>query len=325
MDNGDAGGQTWLHQAWADWIRPLGLLIIAALAYGAYHFELVSERVSGVALVLTVVVGLVGAGIFPSLALARSDLARSGLFAVAVCAFVGAGWPTLRIALSPEPLAKATLTTAAPKQTLTTGTDGPYELIVSGRFKQAGADATAGYVLKVEGTGQEEVSGDIKRSTHSYRAGRRGGTMRSVEEHTEVVHRLDAVRGGSITISTDNVDDVLDEGLGVSLRNAGPKPQFFWAIMALAVLIALVLDTKLGAQVRDEDSKTRDGKRPQSYLTIVTGMLLVFSINFPMTATPSSLVRAAIGAFVLCLLLGASSGWLVSAFARLAMRPRRRT
>jgi hypothetical protein len=198
--------------------------------------------------------------------------------------------------------------------------------VVSGHFKGGGtSDADAGYVLKVEGVGEEEVSGDIKRSTFRYRVGRRGGMASSLDETTEVVHRLDTVRGGTLTVSTDNVDDQLDNGIEVSVRKAGPKPMVFWAIAALAVLLGLILDTGLVVDIREEDRKARGPKREQSYLTIVSAMLLVFSINFPMNATSATLVRSAVGAFVLALLLGASSGWVVAAFVRIAARPRRKS
>ena len=211
------------------------------------------------------------------------------------------------------------------KATLTTNTSGPYELVVSGRFKQAGtAEAEASYNVEVEGNGKDDVAGEIKRSTHHYRTGRRGATTASLEERTESVHRLDHVMGGTLTVSADAIDDQLDNGLTVGVRAAGPRREIFWVLGALAMLLGLILDSRLAIDIRDEDRKVRGPKRDVTYLGAATAVMLVFAINFPMEATPHSLVRAAIGAFLLALIVGGVGGWLLGAFARLAGKPKRK-
>ena len=178
MANQTSDMQRWFEQAWADWIKPLGALIVAGFGYLAYRFDFLGERPAGVALVLLVVLGLLLAGALPALQLVRRGSDRTMLAVFALIALVGAAWPTLRVAFSPAPLATAHLTTAQPRATLSTGSDGPYEVVVAGRFKQPGAsEVEASYTLKIEGTGTETVSGSIARSLHRYRTSRRGAKL----------------------------------------------------------------------------------------------------------------------------------------------------
>ena len=328
MENGQPQSdlKRWFDQAWAEWIQPLGVIIVLGLGYGAYKLDLIGERAAGVVLVTAVVLGLLAFGFFPGWRLARTSGDRMSMIVLCLLALAGAGWPTLRVAWSPSPLASGQLTTEQPKIELQTGSDGPYELMVSGRFKQAGAsDAEASYTIEVSGdSGTDKVAGDIHRATHRYRTSRKGGTSASVEEHTDNVHRLNTVRGGKITVACDGIDDTLDHGLQVSVRPGGPRPEIFWVLSALAVLLGLLLDVRLVVDVREEDRKVRAPRREGSYLTPATAMLLVFSVNYVFEATPSAVVRSAIGALVLALLLGGGGGWLVMSFARLTMRPKRK-
>ena len=318
--------KSWFEHAWGDWLGPVALLVVAVAAYVLYHFDLVSERLAGGTLIVVIVAGVVGMGVVPALPLTRTGTQRVMVALVAVLAVIGAGWPTLRIALDPKPLAAARFTADQTKVTVQTGSDGPYEFVVSGRFRQAGTgDVEASYNIKVEGTGTELVQGALKRSTHRYRTSRRGGTSASLEEHTELVHRVNGVSGGTLTLSVDGVDEQLNGELDVAVRAAGPRPEIFWGLCGLALLIRLILDSRMGVEVKEEDRVVRGPKREQTYLTVVAAMMLVFSINFPMEATPRSLVRAAVGAFFLALLAGGAGGWLLASFARLATRPRRRS
>lgn len=312
-------------QAWTDWIQPFGALILAGVAYLAYRLDVIGERPAGVGLVLLVVVGVLAMGVVPAWKLARRPSQRVTLLCMSALALVAAGWPTLRVAFAPHSIATARLTAAAPKATIETGEEGPYEIVVSGHFRQAGAtEVEAHYSIQVEGTGSEEVSGVLKRALQRNRTSRRGGTTTSLVERTEMVHRVDRVRGRTLAVSTDGVDEQLDGAIEVSVRPAGPRPEVFWALGAFAILLGLILDASLVVDVREEERKVRGPRREQSYLTVVTGMLLVFSINFPMEATPHALVRAAVGAFFLALLAGGAGGWLLAGFVRLAMRPSRK-
>ena len=314
-----------LAHAWTEWLQPLALIIVAGAGYGLYKADLIGERFTGTVLVLTAVVGVLLAGWVPALKPARRGTNRALLWAVVLLSLGGSLFPTLHMTISPAALASVQLTTAQPKATLTTDREGPYELVVSGAFKDAAQqEVEASYTILVEGNGKEEVSGDIKRAMHRYRTSRKGGTSVSMEERTETVHRLDHVSGHSIVVTTDGIDDKLDGTLTVGIRSAGPRREIFWTLSILAVLLALFLDARLATDIREEDRKFRGPKRELTYLTVVTAIVFVFSINFPLEATPHTLVRSAVGAFFLGLLAGGAGGWLLAAFARLAMRPGRK-
>ena len=318
--------QSRLAHAWTEWLQPLAIIIVAGAGYGLYKADLIGERFTGTVLVLAVVVGVLLAGWVPALKPARRGTNRSLLWMVLVLSLAGSLFPTLHMTLSPAALASVQLTAAQPKATLTTDRQGPYELVVSGAFKDGGQqEVEASYTVTVEGNGKEEVSGDIKRAMHRYRTSRKGGTSVSMEERTETIHRLDHVSGQTLVVSTDGIDDKLDGALTVGVRSAGPRREIFWTLSLLAVLLGLVLDARLATDIREEDRKFRGPKREMTYLTVVTAIVFVFTINFPMEATPHTLVRTAVGAFFLGLLAGGAAGWILAAFARLATRPSRKT
>lgn len=309
-----------LQQSWVEWIRPLGLIILAALAYGGYRFDLIGEATMGIVAVVGVLVGLIAVGLVPAWGLTRRPIDRPLLLVVALLALAGSAWPSLRAAWAPPALARAHLDAGRLSASLSTGASGPYELVVAGRLK-GGVEAEASYTLDLDGGGKEQVSGDIRRAVHRYRTSRRGGSSTAIEEHTESVHRLKVVQGETVTVATSGLSDQLEGGLEVALRSAGPRPEAFWLIGALAVLLALVMDVRLTAPaIGGEPAR----KRELSYLTSVTAMLLVFTINYAAEATPRTLVRAAVGAFFLALIAGGAGGWLVAAFARLAFKGKRR-
>src|SRR5688572_12844150 len=108
------GMKDWLAQAWHDWIRPLGVLIVAGLAYLGYRFELLGESVAGIGLVVAIVAGTVGVAVVPAWGMARRSSQRAQLVVLSGLALVGAGWPSLRAAIATRPLATARLTAAQP-------------------------------------------------------------------------------------------------------------------------------------------------------------------------------------------------------------------
>lgn len=321
----DSNFKGWLDQAWTDWIQPLGLIVVLGVAYLLYTTNVIAERTSGLVLILAVLLGTLGTGVVPALGLARRGSDRAMIWLLAALALAGAAYPTLHVAWASSPLASVTLTPDQLKATVETHASGPYEVVVSGKLKDAGSqEAQADFDVEITGDGKDEVTGEIKRSMHHYRTGRRGGTTSSVEERNETTQRLEHVRGSTLAISAAGIDDALDGSLMIGIRSAGPRREVFWTLGALAVLLGLILDARLAVDIREEDRKVRGPKRDVSYLCAVTGVLLVFAINFPMEATPHALVKPGIGAFLLALLTGGTGGWLLGAFARLASRPARK-
>src|SRR4051794_30293344 len=141
--------QLWFEDAWEGWIRPLGLLIVLAIGYLLYKFDLVSEHVAGLVLVLAVVVGTIVVGALPARPLTRAPWQRALLVTLIATALAGMVYPVVRAAVPGATLAEAHLTADKLTATLATGKSGPYDVTVIGHFKEAGrSDAEAGYSLK---------------------------------------------------------------------------------------------------------------------------------------------------------------------------------
>jgi uncharacterized membrane protein len=305
--------QLWFEDAWEGWIRPLGLLIVLAIGYLLYKFDLVSERVAGLVLVLAVVAGTIIVGALPARPLTRAPWQRAILATMVLAALAGMVYPVVRAAIPGTTLAEAHLTADKLTATLATGQSGPYDVTVSGHFKEAGrSDAEADYSLKAvdNGGGSDEVSGAIKRQLHTYRS--RKGSSTAVEEHTEITHPLPHVVGPQVTVSADSVDEQLEGGLTVQLRKRHFNPWMFIILGALAIAMALVLDTRL------IDLK---GKQ-KSYLTAAIAIAFVFSVWYPTEATPHALVRPAVTSFIPALAIGGLGGWLLGGIARLFFGPK---
>lgn len=299
--------QLWFEEAWEGWIRPLGAIFLLAIGYLLYKFEIVGEHTAGLVAVLAVIVGSIVIGVLPAPPLARAPWQRAALATLVLAALGGMLYPALRAAVPGRVYAEAVLTNDKPSATLATGTAGPYELLVSGHFKEAGRnDAEASYTIKASdnGGGSDEVSGAIARKLVTIRS--RKGSSSSVQEQTEEKHRLGHVRGPQVTLTADGVDDQLDGGLTASLRAGGLDPVLFIVLGALAILIAIVLDTRLVDQ---------KGKQ-KSYLTAATAIAYAFALYYWHEATPSRLVKTAVSGLLFALLVGGLGGWLVGGIAR---------
>lgn len=305
--------QLWFEEAWEGWIRPLGLIFLLAIGYVLYKFEIVGEHTAGLVAVLAVIVGAIVTGALPARLLVRAPWQRAALVTLVLAALGGMVYPSVRAAAPGRVLAETVLTNDKPSATLNTGTSGPYELLVSGHFKEAGrSDAEAGYDIKASDNsgGSDEVTGAIARKLVTIRS--RKGSSSSVQEQTEEKHRLGHVRGPSVTLTVDGVDEQLDGGLTVALRPGGLEPIVFIVLGALALLLALVLDTRLIDQ---------KGKQ-KSYLTAATAVAFAFALYYQHEATPSRLVKTAVSALFFAMLVGGLGGWLAGGIARALFGPK---
>ena len=305
--------QLWFEEAWEGWIRPLGLIVVLALGYMLYKFDLLSETVMGSFLVLGVILGALGTGILPAFPLTRAPWQRALLVTMALAALVATGYPTLRLVFPGAPLAEATLTQALSTATVTPSAIGPYDVTVSGHFKDASRpEAEASYTLKVSDNsgGSDEVDGAVRRKQLNYRT--RRGSSSSTMERNEQTLRLPHVRGPQVTLTTD-VDEQLEGGLKLELRRGSVNPIVFLVLGIVALLMALVLDTRL------VDWKSNK----KSYLTACVAIAFTFSVAYPDEATPHALVRPAVSSFILALALGGLGGWLLGGIARALFGPKK--
>jgi hypothetical protein len=305
--------QLWFEEAWEGWIRPLGLMILLAIGYLLYKFDIVGEHLAGIVAVLGVIVGAIVVGALPGLPLTRAPWQRAMLAAMVAAALGGMVYPAVRTAVPGKVYAQTTLTSDKPSATLTTGTSGPYELMVSGHFKEAGrSDAEASYSIKANdnGGGSDEVSGEIARKLVTIRS--RKGSSSSVQDLNEQKHRLGHVRGPQVTLTADGIDELLEGGLSVELRPGGLDPIVFIVLGALAILMGLILDTRL------VDLK---GKQ-KSYLTAAMAIAFCFSLYYWREATPSHLVKTAVSALMFALVVGGLGGWIAGGLARVLFGPK---
>jgi hypothetical protein len=300
----------WMEDQWEGWLKSVGTLILAAIAFALYKFDLVGEGLAGAGLVLAVIGGALGSVALPAWPMVRTPAQKYLVIFVCAIAALGAGYPSLRAAVPPKALAEVRLTTAQPSATVKVAGNGPYELTVGGSFKQAGGEAEATYTIKVNNS--DEVSGSIKRSLARLRTSRHDGTTTTVIERTENLHPLPTVRGSDLTFTTEGVDDQLAEGLVVDVRPAGPNPLYFIILGVLALVGALILDARLV----DQKGKTK------GYFAVAVALCIVFGIDFPKGATPHSLVRPAVDSLVWALLVGALPGWIAGILARVWFGPK---
>jgi hypothetical protein len=305
--------QLWFEEAWEGWIRPLGLIVLLAIGYVLYKFDIVGEHTAGIIAVLAIVVGAIVVGALPALPLTNKPWQRAALAAMVAAALGGMVYPAVRAAVPGKVYAEATLTNEKQSATLTTGSSGPYELMVAGHFKEAGRqDAEASYTIKAvdNGGGSDEVTGEIARKLVTIRS--RKGSSSSMQELTEAKHRLGHVRGPTVTLTADGVDEQLEGGLAVALRPGGLDPIVFIILGAIAILLGIVLDTRL------VDVK---GKQ-KAYLTAATAIAFAFSMYYWREATPARLVKTAVSALLFALLVGGLGGWLVGGIARALFGPK---
>lgn len=304
--------QLWLEDAWEGWIKPLGVIVLLAIGYLLYKFDIIGERTAGVLAICAVALGAIVTGVLVALPLTRAPWQRAMVLTAAAAALVATLYPTLRIAVPGEPLAEGMMTTDRPSVTLTTGRSGPYDLMVSAHFKDSGrSDEDASYTIKATDNsgGSDEITGDISRTNEVFRS--RKGSTTALAERTEQRYRLPDVRGATVKLTTDGVDEKLD-GLAVTLLKGGLPPVVFIILGALALAMGLVLDTRL------VDTK---GKQ-KSYLTATLAIAFVFALEFPKEATTHRLVGPAVSEFLFALVVGGLAGWAAGGLARLLFGPK---
>ena len=91
--------QLWFEDAWEGWIRPLGLIMLLAIGYVLYKFDIVGERTTGIVAVLAIVVGAIVVGALPALPLATRPWQRALLATMVAAALGGMVYPSVRAAV----------------------------------------------------------------------------------------------------------------------------------------------------------------------------------------------------------------------------------
>ncbi|HEY7958015.1 MAG TPA: hypothetical protein VII38_22090, partial [Polyangia bacterium] len=160
--------ELWWEEAWEGWIKSIAAVVLLAVAYLFYKFDLVGEHFAGVLVVLLIIGGSVISLAVPAWPVikTRSPSVRALFLTMLAVSIVATAWPCLRLAAPPSPIAEAHLQTGALSETVKTGAVGPYEVTVSGHFKKAGMqEAEGSYTVKAtSGQDTEEIDGTLKRT-----------------------------------------------------------------------------------------------------------------------------------------------------------------
>src|SRR6476659_6439976 len=104
----------WFEHAWEGWIRPLGAMVLLAIGYMLYKFDIVGEHTAGVIAVLAVVVGAIVIGALPALPLTAKPWHRAALVTMVAAALGGMVYPAVRAAVPGKEYATASLTNDKP-------------------------------------------------------------------------------------------------------------------------------------------------------------------------------------------------------------------
>jgi hypothetical protein len=306
-----------MEQHWEAWLRPVVLLAVLAVGVLGYKWELIPEHIIGLCAVGGIVLVTIYAVASPVLDLLERKRDRV-LFGVLVAAWAfSSGMPALRKTVARPTLAEAVLTEAqkTAKVTVAGGKTGPFDMTVSGKIQASGQQqATATYELNITATGgaSQNVEGELEYSVHQGRV--RRGTTHWTEKHDQVVHRLPSgLRGSELTLSTERIDDLLQDGLHIRLHpQDGLLPLLLPKIGGvevpvlgiLVVLVMIFLETKVG------DAKNKP------YLVMASLVTLVFSWRFSQRATANNLVPPAVEALFVALITGGLGGTALGWVAR---------
>lgn len=298
--------RAWLAEAWAGWLQSVVGIAVLAFLYVGYRTGFLGEWLLGpIAIVVLLAVAL---GWPLALLLSkRRGVRRAASIAVVVGAFVGAVYPPLRLAIPGAVLATAKLTSNQKTGMVTTPAGQSLVALVSGRLD--GAQAEVDYRVEISSAeGTETIDGKLERRTVSRRTGRRGGMSTAVLENNENLHRLPALHGGPLKVTSETADDkLLPSGLIVELYAAPLPAAIFWGLCAAALIAGFILDGK----------QSERGKRgARSYLCVGIGAALVFSIDMLVDGTPHAIVGVTLSAAILAAVAGALPGYLLSTIAR---------
>ncbi|MCS6914281.1 MAG: hypothetical protein RMK29_13630 [Myxococcales bacterium] len=305
-----------LEQHWEAWLRPVVLLVLLGAGVLGYRWDLISETVAG----LLAAGGILGVTIYatarPVLKLIEARRNRILFGGLVVVWAISSGFPALRKAVPRSVLAEAVLT----EQNMTAqvhipGSTGPFDMTVSGKIMGGGAqqvEATYEVVVTAPGGASATVEGSLEYSVHQTRS--RRGTTHWTEKHDRNEHRLpSSLRSNELTLSTERIDTLLQDGLHILIHPRDPLLPFFMPTFGgvatpvlglLVVLIMIFLETRIG----DAENKP--------YLVMASLTTLVFSWRFSLRATPTNLVAPAVEALFVSLILGGMGGSLIGWIAR---------
>jgi len=302
--------QNFVDDHWNQWLsQVLMILVLGAFVIG-YKMDKLPEASIGLILSGGIVAIAIYSTASPAYDLIHDSTGKK-LFALLVVLWVAAaGYPTLRKGIGRTVLASTVLTEDGKptKLSIAPGNTGPFDLTVSGTVKPtAGQDTSLGYVITVGGDNNQtkEISDQFSYSVHQARV--RKGSTNWTEQRNQVEHRLGSdIRGSELTLTAEKVDELLQDGIHVTVHPQSYDPNWFFVLGILVVLGMMFVESRIG------DAKTKP------HLIMASACTLIFSFWYHKNATASRLVAPALDAVFLAAVTGGIGGTLVGAVVRKA-------
>ncbi|MBL9042139.1 MAG: hypothetical protein JNM83_11085 [Myxococcales bacterium] len=301
--------QRFMDDHWEAWLGPVLLLALAGALIVGYRADYIRESMLG----MLFAGGLVAMSIYstavPAYDLIPSKNGRYAFAALCILWAAAAGYPTLRKSMARTVYGQAVLTeqSKSEKVQLPEGKTGPFDVTVSGTLKTEGAqNSNAVFEVQVAGEGgTETLSGEFSVRTNQMRV--RQGTSSWTEQSNQIEHRLPrSLRGNTLTFTVEHIDDLLADGLHVSVHPQSYDPKWFFLLGILVVLGMIYVEGKIG------DAKTK------THLIMASASTMVFAFHFHEHATASRMVKPALDSLILAVLTGGIGGTLVGAVVRRA-------
>lgn len=300
--------QQFMEQHWESWLSQVLLILVLGAGVIGYKMDLLRESMIGILLSGGLVASAIYMTAIPAYDLIRNTTGRRLFAALVVLWVIAAGYPTLRKGMSRKVLAETVLTeeSKSVKLPVAEGQVGPYDVTVSGTIKSdAGQNSNIGYELVVTGDGgvRTELSGEFTYAVHQARV--RRGSTHWTEQHNQIEHRLPSdVAGKELTISTERVEDTLQDGLHVTVHPQSYDPKWFFLAGILVVLGMIFVESRIG------DAKNKP------HLIMASATTLVFSYWYHMHATSTRMVAPTLDAVLLAAITGGIGGTLIGAVVR---------
>lgn len=285
----------WLEEALTGWILPVGGLLLAGAAWGAYVLGLLPEGPTAAALAVVVAAVVALLMVRPALAPTADPAARAlALGAAALAALlcvaeaVGATWPG-------APVAQGALARTGDALPLPAGLGGRVKLLVHAPLPPGGTPQAE---FRLAGAAAP-LEGHVERTVSSVRVGR--GSRANVSHDLNETWVHGAVTPGTAALTLDRLTGQVAGPLEVSLFREWLPPGLAWALAALALAAAAVAESRLG----------------KGSVAALCGMALAYGLLVAGNATPSQAVGTSLGAVLLGGLAGALAGGVAALLARL--------
>ena len=301
--------QRFMDDHWEAWLGPVLLLALAGALIIGYRADYIRESMIGMLFSAGLVVVAIYSTAVPAYDLIPSKNGRYAFAALCILWAAAAGYPTLRKSMARTVYGQAVLTdqSKSEKVQLPEGKTGPFDVTVSGTLKTEGAqNSNAVFEVQVAGEGgTETLSGEFSVRTNQMRV--RQGTSSWTEQSNQIEHRLPrSLRGNTLTFTVEHIDDLLADGLHVSVHPQSYDPKWFFLLGILVVLGMIYVEGKIG------DAKTK------THLIMASASTMVFAFHFHEHATASRMVKPALDSLILAVLTGGIGGTMVGAVVRRA-------